>query len=140
MKTSSTLENLIAVTSLACLFPNAHLPAKDSPVTSSITLDAEETAENVTLTGKISTQAATHKGNRFTRITLTLETPITVKTPGLDTVSGIKKVGILAENTEVEKTLTVLAGKRVTLQGAFSHMLTPHTEEVYFLTIKKPVR
>ena len=137
MQMRSTLKKLVLVATVGCLVPHGSLSAKDLPNTSRITLDAEESAKNVRLSGKLSVKPMTYKGIRLNQITLTLERPISVKSEDLQVDNGIKKVAVTSDIAPLEKRLISLAGKRVSLEGTFLHMLTPHTVEVYFLNVTK---
>lgn len=113
------------------------LSPKDLPNITRITLDAEESLKNVRLSGKLSATPSTYKGIRLTRITLTLDQPVSVKSPDQEVVDGIKRVAVNAGIAAIEKRLISLVGKNVILEGTLFHMLTPHTEEVYFLDATK---
>ena len=137
MKIRSKLKKLVLVATLGCLVPHGNLPAKDLPNTSRITLDAEESAKKVRLSGKLGVKPVTYKGIRLNQISITLERPISVKSEDLQVDNGIKKVAVTSDIAPLEKRLLSLAGKRVSLEGTFLHMLTPHTVEVYFLDVTK---
>jgi hypothetical protein len=137
MKFSPALKKLLLVAALGFLAPHADLSAKSLPNSSPITLDDDESAKNVRLSGKLSVTPGKYKGIRTTPITLTLDRPITVKYLYQPADNGIRKVAVSADVAALEKRLIGLAGKNVSIVGTFSHMLTPHTAEVYFLNVAK---